>query len=339
MSLYQDLCNALQDARQAAANGYLQLLVTYARDIEAASSGNPTLSDYCNRMRALVQRTNFALDGNAVSDFCQLFGEAHFFTLCSDRGVSIARVPERKDSKTPDFVHHAQQPVYFEVKTLSVVNGGRGINKDLESALDAQIQIERQLKEGRCVAIGESELQPHGIKPYRDGHISAAINTLIEKARQNIKTDQYASPNTFLVLNLCLIPPTTTDSCSLRPAYCDDHLFPTPVTGDLWMLAFAQPGMLVQSIPEFEGAKAIEGTIDKAGILADSEFNCIAGLLIVVYPLGKRPHLYGLFRFSDYSSWSDSSPELVETLTKLTEQCWNDDGDSNGWQLHSETGA
>lgn len=339
MHLYQDLCNALHNARQTAVNGYLQLLAPYVKDMESASSSEPTLSDYCNRMRALVQRQNFALDGNAINDFCQLFGEAHFLTLCGDRGVSIAKVPERKDSKTPDFVHQAQEPLYFEVKTLSVVNGGGGINQDLESALDAQIQVEEQLKKGRRISIGEATLQPHGTKPYRDGHISAAINTLIEKARQNIKTEQYANPNTFLVLNLCLIPPTTTVSCSLRPAYCDDHRFPTPVTGDLWMLAFAQPGMLIQSVPEYEGSQAIEGTINKAGILTDPDFNCIAGLLIVVYPLGKRPHLYGLFRYPDYNRWSNTSPELIKTLTDLTGQFWNDDGDSNGWRLRSTIGA
>ncbi len=333
MSLYQSLCNALRDARQVAVNGYLQLLAAYVKDIEDLSSSDPILSRYCSKMKVLVQRRNFALDGNAVCEFCQLFGEAHFLTLARSRGVSLSKVLEEKDSNTPDFIYPSQEPVYFEVKTLSTVRGGRGINENLDDALDAQIEIQRQLQKGRRIANSESIIQPYGTKPCHGGHIAVAINTLIEKTRQNIKIGQFTNPNTFLVLNLCILRPACSRCCALRPSYCDASLFPTSVTGDLWMLAFARVGMLVQGIPDSEGASAVQGRIEKIGILADPEFNRIAGLLIVAYPLGQKPSIYGLFRNSDHSSWLTRLPGPIVTLTDLTGQYWNDDADSNGWQL------
>lgn len=334
MTLHKFFCAALNDARDTASNGYLQLLTPYIIDIESAAAIDSTLADYCRKLKEMVQHPNFVLNGRLVSEFAQLFGEAHFVTLCRERGVELTKIREQKNTKTPDFLHTAEkQNLYFEVKTLSVVDGGRGIDCDLLSSLNAQIDIERQQKEGKRIAIGISEMQPYSAKPYQGGAVSAVISTLIEKARQNIKADQYANKNTFLVLNLCLIPPTITDKRTLRPAYCDDYMFPKAITGDLWMLAFARLGMLVHGCPEFEGEPCLEGAIQKLGILADDEFESISGLLIVVYPLREKPQIYGLFRSAEYLSWTDSNDEIISILDRLTGQNWNDDVDSNGWQL------
>ena len=241
MTLYKDFCGALNNARDAAANGYLQLLATFIKDIESASSSDTTLADYCQKMTALVRRKNFVFNGELVSEFAQLFGEAHFASLCHERGVSLNKIQEQKNKKTSDFLHSSpQQDMYFEVKTLSVVNGGRGINDDLLKSLDAQIDIEQQLQTGKRVAIGISEIQPYAEKPYRGGATTAVISTLIEKTRQNLKSDQYSNQNTFLVLNLCLIPPAITDNRTLRPTYCDDYMFPKAITGEE---GTARPGL------------------------------------------------------------------------------------------------
>lgn len=333
--LYDSFCVALNDTRDAAVNGYLQLLAPYIKDIEKASCTERTLADYCHKLTVIAQKRDFALNGNLVAEFAQLFGEAHFATLCHERGISLSKIPEQRNIQTPDFCHYPSkgEKLYFEVKTLSVVNGGLGINDDLLKSLDAQIDIERQLQKRRVVAIGASEMQPYAEKPYQAGAVTAVISTLIEKVRQNIKSDQYSNKNTFLVLNLCLIPPTITDNRTLRPAYCDDFMFPKAISGDLWMLAFAQSGMLVFGHPEFEGKPCIEGIIDKLGILSDSEYANISGLLCVVYPLGATPCIYGLYRGSDHSKWIDETTELHTILTSLTGQNWNDDSDTNGWCL------
>jgi hypothetical protein len=334
MSLYNDYCASLGSARNFAVNGYLQLLAPYIKDIENASSTNSVLSKYCNKLITIAQRKDFVLNGDLTAEFVQLFGEAHFAALCCDRSISLNIFPKQKNTKTPDFFHaSSKQKLYFEVKTLSVVNGGRGINNDLLKSLNAQIDVEQQLQQGKRVAIGESEMQPYADKPCQAGNTTAVISTLIDKTRQNIKSGQYLNGITFLVINLCLIPPTIIDNRTLRPGYCDDLMFPNVITGELWMLAFAQPGMLIFGHPEFEGKPCIEGIIQKYGILSEGEFVKISGLLCIVYPLGSEPQIFGLYRGSDYRKWMDAYPELITTLKSLTGSNWNDDTDSNGWQL------
>lgn len=334
MSLYETFCEALHNNRETASNSYLTLLGQYVRDIEDAAATNLDLVEYCKRMTKIAQQPNFSLNGDLVNEFCQIFGEAHFLVLCKERGVSLSKIPEQIGLKTPDFVHpEILEGMHFEVKTLSVVGGGRGINKDLENALEARIQIDAQLNAGNRIAISESVIQPYSDKPYNEGNISSVINTLIDKSRQNIKSEQYAKPNTFLVLNLSMIPNCNADFCSLRPVYCEDYPFQTAVTGDLWMLAFAKIGMQVHGTPRYEGLPSIEGIIQKIGILADEDYSIIAGLIVVIYPLGDKPRIYGLYRYSDYNRWQDSSKDVFQVLLKLVEKYWNDDLDSNGWRL------
>lgn len=335
MTLFNAFCTLMNTSRNIANNGYLQLLTPYIEDIETAAVSNATISDYCGKLTALLNDQNLFLNGKKNNEFVQLFGEAHFATLCLQCHITLNKIPEQKNKKTPDFLFSTnQQNIYFEVKTLSVVNGALGINKDLLESLDTQIDIDRQIKNGDKFAIGVSERRPFAEKPFDAGCISAVVSTLIEKTRQNIKSGQFANPNTFLVLNLCLIPPSITDNRILRPAYCDDHIFHKAITGDLWMLAFGQTGMLVHGQPEFEGKPCIEGILDKSGILVDTSYEDVSGLIIVVYPLNKKPHIYGLYRSKDYIKWLEKNHTLSAILTELNGNNWNDETDSNSWQLN-----
>jgi hypothetical protein len=161
----------------------------------------------------------------------------------------------------------------------------------------------------------------------------AVIETLIEKTRQNIKRDQYPNETSFLVVNLSIIHPFSTDNYVLRPAYCDDNLFRKAVTGDLWMLAFGKPGMLIHGIPEFEGKPCIEGILDKCGILADPEFDYIAGILLMVHPWQRPTEIWGLFSSQRHVLWRENNPNIIKMIRTLTGDNWNDDMDSNGWTL------
>lgn len=337
VTLYELYCAALRESLEVAANSYLQLLAPHIKEVESASGDDDVLASYCQRMRKLLERKGLMTNGESVGEFAQVFGEAHFAKLCKDRGIQLERIKAQKDRKTPDFRYGNPNPTaHFEVKTLSIVNGGRGIEADLLRALDAQIEIEQQLKKGARIATSVSEMQPYGGRGYQHGAITVVLSTLIEKSRQNIKPDQFIGKSTFLVLNLCLIPPAITDNRALRPAYCDDYLFLKAVTGELWMLAFSKPGMLIHGQPEFEGKPCLEGVTEKLGILEDPEYLSIAGILIVVYPLGFNPRIYGLYRRSDYSRWLDEDEELVSLLQAIVGEQWNDSRDSNGWQLAGE---
>jgi len=333
--LVEKFNKSLQSTKDVASNSYLTFLRETAQKVESAANSEPTLIYYVDKLIVLVDQPNLALDARLTNEFAQALGEAHFLMLCLGKGLSLTRIPEQ-NHKTPDFLLNKDAlNLYFEVKTLSVVDGQSGIKRHLDDSLDANIEIEKQLRAGKRVASAVSVVQPYGEKPYQQGKglITAVIETLIEKTRQNIKRDQYSNTNSFLVVNLSIIHPFRTDNCVLRPVYCDDYLFRKPVTGDLWMLAFGKPGMLIHGIPEYGGEPGIEGILAKYGILSDPEFDNIAGILLMVHPQHKPVEIWGLFSSERYVQWEENNPDITATIRTLIGDNWNDDVDSNGWVL------
>jgi hypothetical protein len=332
--LVQKFNAALFKASDTARDPYLSALAPALAAVEANILAIPELKSYEGKLLNFMAAPNFGLDALLTNEFAQTLGEAHFLIMCQDKGIALQRIPEEKNKKTPDFAAaFGAESVFLEVKTLSVVSGATGIATAQMSSLEANIDIVAQIASGKRVAIGTSEAQPYGNKVERHQTVLGVSNTLLEKARGNIKADQFANPNTFLVLNLSVIPPLVTEPKTLRPAYPDDYLFPKAVTGELWMVAFGNQGMQVLGTPEFEGLPCVEGIFDKVGVLADPDFASVAGLIFMVHPLSGPAQLFGLFRSKDWSDWSDNNPDLVENLLRLTGNNWNDDGDRNGWQL------
>lgn len=333
MGLTDDFVAALQRTGDIAGNSYLRLLYDSVKAVEIASSSSATLRQYVKILLKLVSHENFALDSRATNEFAQILGEGHFYVLCMEKGITLKRV-SKSQNRTPDFCcENDALKIFFEIKTLSVVQGDWGIKNTLEDALNARIEIEAQLKSGKRVASAISVVQPYGDKPYRSGTIFAVIDTLLEKARNNIKLEQYANPHTFLVMNLCLIPPFRTDNCVLCPAYSDIYTDGTNLTGDLWAIAFGRPDTVINEMPEFEGKPSEDKLLDKCGILADPDYNSIAGLLFIIHPLSKRPDIWGLLRSRDLKRWENENPDVMQTVFTLIGQNWNDDADTNKLNL------
>ncbi len=331
--LNSQFIESLQATVGLANNSYLTHLRDAVEKVSDASQTDQVLSEYNQDLLAIVSGNNFALDPDKTNEFAQTIGEAHFYLLCKNAGVTLTRIKEGTD-KTPDFKFETRD-MYFEVKTLSVVSGGSGIRKSLEDSLDAQIDIEDQLKQGERIATGISIVQPYGEKPYQKGKgtITAVIETLIEKTRQNIKLGQFPNDKSILVLNLSIIPLFRTENLVLRPAYCDDYMFKKAVSGELWMMAFANPGTPVLCTPEFEGKPCVESILQKAGILTDPAFDMVSGILFMIHPWQRATEIWGLYNYAKFASWCDTEPEIIETLMVLTKDNWNDDKDTNGWQL------
>lgn len=326
--------NALANARTVAQDAYLPHLTNAVAAIDAKQEDESELQAYASKLGALLDDSSFGVNPHLTNKFAQILGEAHFWLMCLDKGLRLTRIPEVQNQKTPDFsASVGSQRIYFEVKTLSVVGGDAGIADALYSSLDAHIDLEAQQRAGARVAIATSEAQPYGNKVKHDQPLLSVINTLVEKARGNIKAEQFAMPNTFLVINLSIIPPFTTKPEALRPAYPNDYMFPKAVTGDLWTLAFGKTGMPILGTPEFEGKPCVEGLFDKVGILADQEFSAVAGLIFMIHPWQQSSELWGLFRGADRTQWEDGNPDLLQQLKALTGELWNDCGDTNGWQL------
>lgn len=202
---------ALHDASVVTRDPYLAKLGSALAAVEAAIPAISELKSYEKALDNLIGTSGFGLNGNLTEIFAQTLGEAQFLVMCHENGIALRRIPEEKNKKTPDFraIFDACE-MFFEVKTLSVVNGAFGITDGQKSSLDANIDIESQLKRGARIAIGISEAQHYANKVEWDKTILGVANTLLEKTRGNIKADQFASPNTFLVLNLSVIPPLVT---------------------------------------------------------------------------------------------------------------------------------
>lgn len=331
-TLKSHFTKALQATNGLTNNSYLTFLREAVEKVSDSSQVDQVLSEYNDDLLEIVSENNFALNANKTNEFAQLLGEAHFYLLCKNKGVILKRIKEGAD-KTPDFKFEAQD-MYFEVKTLSVVSGNSGIKKSLEDSLDAQLDIEDQLRKGRRVATGSSVVQPYGEKPYQKGKgtITAVIETLIEKTGNNInKSGQFPNGKSFLVLNLSIIPPFRTESYVLRPAYCDGY---RAISGDLWMIACAQPGAPILGIPEFEGKPGVESIMTKSGILSDPAYEHVAGILLMIHPRNKDTDIWGLYAYDKFTTWEDNEPDVVTTLLSLTGSNWNDDKDTNGWQLN-----
>ena len=331
-NLKDSFIKSLQATTGVTNNSYLVFLQDAVEKVSEASQLDSILNEYNQKLLEISSDNNFALDPDKTNEFAQLLGEAQFYLYCKNRGVKLEKIKECSN-KTPDF-KHVNQDIFFEVKTLSVVSGSSGINKALEDALDAQIDIERQLENGTRVATGISVVQPYGEKPYQKGTVTAVIETLIEKIKQNLKKGQFSNGVSFLVLNLSIIPPFRTEKFVLRPAYCDDYMFKKCISGELWMVAFARPGMPVLGIPEFEGKPCVESIMDRYGILVDQEYDFVDGILFMIHPWQRNTEIWGLFSYDKYMSWEDNEPDIVNTLNSIVENNWNDDKDTNGWRLN-----
>jgi hypothetical protein len=118
---------SLQNTKDVASNNYLTFLRGATEKVEGAANSEPTLVYYVDKLVALIDEPNFALDGCLTNEFAQTLGEAHFLVLCLEKGVSLTRIQEQ-NHKTPDFrLNTDVLSLFFEVKTLSVVDGQSGI--------------------------------------------------------------------------------------------------------------------------------------------------------------------------------------------------------------------
>lgn len=283
--------------------------------------------------RKIFAKEGWLTDSQTLQEFFQLVGEIQFWMLADERGVKLARIAEEAHP-TPDFqmVKLAKDSPQFEVKTLSVTGGWRALQKMSEDSLNSQIELEKQVSRGVQLAMQVHVIAPHGDIPLGLQQTTICRN-LIDKSRNNIKLGQYAAAPTFLVLSLMLIDGHHTGNADLRPVA---HGYPcdwSVRTGAMWTLAFGSIGQFVHAIPAYEGLPGIEGQLERQGILVDSNYESIAGMLLVVHRLSEEPILFGLRRHGDQESWDSTYPEIGRAFCGLVGTNWNDDLDTNGWQL------
>ncbi|MYI77437.1 MAG: hypothetical protein F4077_06730 [Gammaproteobacteria bacterium] len=314
----------LQNSSELGGNPYLARLRPIV--CEVSREGDEQIANLIQSMRRLLQDEDMGLDGQKTETFIQKLGEAHFYVVCKKRGISLEKLPVG-NKQTADFRSKNANDVCFEVKTPSVNRGMYRICESIEQSFYGAADLERLLNEGERVAITTQTITSYKEIDYSK-RLTGVICELHAKLKQNIKLGQFSKKPTYLVCNLMMLPIYGSPLDVLRPVYpskcCSNHM--CSVSGLLWMVAFSKPGMMVFSEPEFEGKSGIEGQIDMKGILVDSDYKDVFGLVFVVYASDQKPCVVALVR---------SDEDLVSPIRKLVDTRWNDSGDTNGYAIRS----
>ena len=209
-----------------------------------------------------------------------------------------------------------------------MADGDANYKAALSGGLDARIAAESQLTGTNRVGSGIQVIQPHhrGGKPYDHSSVKLVIDNLIDKMDSNFKPEQYSCSDTFSLVYLndynFTLYGLGTMKQKAAPVYFDEAMG-APVSGELWNAAFASLGNLIFRSPEFEGARGIDGQMDKVGILVGHQES--QGVIFYVETLGGEEKVAGFFR--------GSSDDYIRDMACLMSDFHNDDLNSESYCL------
>ena len=258
----------------------------------------------------------------------ELYSEYAIYLELLKSGYKIDRIPEAQGEKRPDFrVSNGEDSIYIEAKILGWSGGSIQHNKAIESGIDAQIDIEKQIQTGKNVAFGISEYNPiGGGKDAQEQGEQYIIETLIKKLANNVKTGQLALGDTFLlcdITSLSLFPYPREESAAV-------HNFHNPygsyTSGILWHIAFAKHGDMILKSIEFEGKPNVAGRLNQEGLM--ERHPQLAGVVFRTKGLGTEVKYTSMIPSAKFEKYGD-------IVTRLFDY-WNDEDNSNAWHLLSD---
>jgi len=227
--------------------------------------------------------------------------------------------------QTPDFRFKVgDTPYYIELKTLHFAEAGLNYKQTLEDSREASIEMKAQIQQGRQVAFSETVIAPlhRDNKEYDAYSVKNYIERIIEKIEQNIKSDQFKTGDTFLLVDLKLVDKMSGWKKASVAVYQEPQ-YKSMVSGELWNIAFGRIGQPIFRAIEFEGKENIEGELSTDGILINHQE--IKGLCFQEYDMEGSRKIVGFYRHSDIDC-------LVEPLHVFCDFT-NDDQNSNAWRV------
>ena len=218
-----------------------------------------------------------------VNNFVALkekFSELLMFTKLARRYPTQA-IPERA-TPTPDFrVQFKTLDLFVEMKSLNLLNPEVNLRTTMSDALESKIETERQIKQGRHVAMSAFVIQPYrrGDK-YKPDSTTAVVEALIEKVDQNIGKEQFGLGPTILLLDFSdqLLLHGSPSGNLKREFVCNVDNVPDTQSGELWHLAFGSVDMPMKRVIDFKGLDNKDTPLSRDGILRKYDF--IAGLAV-----------------------------------------------------------
>lgn len=302
-------------------------------DIDLMAHEDKSYATFVRDMVAKLDEVGSAPDPIAYSQFFEIYAEAMVLRHLRGRGIFTKRVVDTRSAPDFECLLEDGRSYFVEVKALEIVDGTFRHKEIMEDGLEPNIEIERQLAQGKRIATATSEIAPYrrafGAGEYDHSSLKVIIDTLRDKCRQAFKPSQLEHGPTFaLVVADRLILDGW--SSALTPYYFDEH-HSACVSGVIWNAAFGMVGAPVLRLPEFAGKPNVEGHLDRSGLYADPTCPFPGMGLVVLQRSSSRRLSYGLKAPVDETdAWgSDDSEEALDAMC----DAWNDRGNSRGYAL------
>lgn len=300
-------------------------------EIDLLAHEDQTYRTFVKDMVAILKKVKSPPDPIAYSQFFEIYAEAMVLRFLRGCGIPTSRVTDTESA--PDFECRLEdgRSYFVEVKALEIVDGEFRHKQIMADGLEPNIDIERQLAEGKRIAMATSEVAPYRKAYGDDGYdrysLKRVIDTLRDKCRQAFKPSQFGRGPTFalavadrLVLHGW--------SSALAPYYYDEQ-HGACASGVIWQAAFGTAGTPVLRIPEFEGKPSVEGHLDRPGLYADPQVPFPGLGLVVLQRSSTRRLSYGLKApVEESEAWSSDDTE--EALHAIC-HAWNDQRNSRGF--------
>ena len=263
------------------------------------------------------------------------YTEALTYLRLKNKFPRIERIREGA-TKTPDFKipfthmtngEETEYEIYVELKSMAFADGNLNYLKVMEDGFAAKIHMEVEIRKGKKIAMGITEIAPFAKSNSTSDSRSTryATEILIDKIAQNIKEGQFSSGPTVLFLDLKQLVFQGDYRQNSVPIF-QETFQRSVVSGVLWNAAFGKAGHLIFQPIEFEGSNNTDGELEKDGIL--SAHSWVEAIVIFQYSLNERhPKIVGFYK-------QKALKESVEAFLHTFCDFVNDDANSYGYELH-----
>lgn len=257
------------------------------------------------------------------------YNEALTYLAIKKKYGKIRNIPEMS-SATPDFeimvnCSYEQgvkdmQPAYLEVKTLGFAEGNILYKQCQQDALDCNIELDAQRRDGKRVCSAVRVVAPLG-------HVGfvGEIEEILKKIDNNVKKEQFEYGNGEVVLYVDLNQLTFSNSIEVNsclPIY-PDIARKCVQSGRYWTLAFGRIGDRIYKQPEFEGKGNFDKDLNAEGIL--NRYPYVKGVIFGTGSKIEDKRFYGFYRERDSES---NAALLIESICDF----YNDNINSNGYK-------
>ncbi|MCS0419334.1 MULTISPECIES: hypothetical protein [Gammaproteobacteria] len=325
MNLHDRILELKQEHSGYGHNGILfSFSLDMCKKIDAASASDSFAEKTVREILKLLKGYNVGYSEKLKSAF-EVYSEYAIFHEIMSKRIPIERVPEEKEAR-PDFkVSINGEDLYLEAKVLGWASGGIQHNAAINDGIDAQISIEEQLSDGKTVAFGESEISPlRTTKESIEHPEKYFIEAISAKLNQNVKPAQLKLGPTLLICDLTSLNHPS-DHRKSSVIVHNDNMYDSFSSGELWHIAFGEYGDRILKAIEFEGKSNISGKLQRNGVLVEHK-----ELIGVIFRISK---LSGECSYSCLIK-SEHFDKYGSLVTQLSD-CWNDDENSNAWELLS----